>query len=66
MSERDQGRHISSAPLGPGFPAPYIQAMSNFESILSYRYGFKLAGYIPDQGSGMKRNIGVVANLIKY
>lgn len=29
-------------------------------------YGLKLAGNIPDQGSGVKGNIGVVAYLIKY
>jgi hypothetical protein len=41
-----------------------------FNSILerssSYRYGLQLAGNIPDQSSGVKGNIGVVAYLIKY
>ena len=32
----------------------------------SYGYGLKLAGNIPDQSSGMKRNIGVIAYLVKY
>jgi len=32
----------------------------------SYGYGLKLAGNIPDQSSGVKRNIGIIANLIKY
>jgi hypothetical protein len=32
----------------------------------SYWYGFKLAGNIPDQSSGVKGNIGVIAYLVKY
>ncbi len=32
----------------------------------SYGYGLELAGNIPDQSSGMKGNIGVVAYLVKY
>lgn len=32
----------------------------------SYGYGLKLAGDIPDQSSGVKRNIGIIAYLVKY
>jgi len=32
----------------------------------SYGYGLKLAGYIPDQSPGMKRDIGIIAYLVKY
>jgi hypothetical protein len=32
----------------------------------SYRYGLELAGNIPDESSGMKGNIGVIAYLVKY
>jgi len=31
-----------------------------------YGYGLKLAGNIPDQSSGVKRNIGIIAYLVKY
>lgn len=42
----------------------YSQVMETEDS--SYRYGFKLACNIPDQSSGVKRNIGVIADLVKY
>ena len=32
----------------------------------SYGYGLKLASNIPYQSSGVKRNIGVIAYLVKY
>ena len=34
--------------------------------VSSHRYGLELASNIPDQSSGMKRNIGIIAYLIKY
>jgi hypothetical protein len=30
------------------------------------RYRLQLAGHIPDQSSGMKRDVGIVAYLVQY
>jgi hypothetical protein len=39
----------------------YVDAVAS-----RYGYGLELAGNIPDQGSGVKRNIGIIAYLVKY
>jgi hypothetical protein len=52
--------------LKPGFCLQDLILEVRFVERSANRYGLQLAGHIPDQGSGMKWYVGIVAYLVKY